>query len=619
MEKLGKALLFFSVFFLTHSASAEFKVKASLSSSNVEIGDVVGYIIELSSDKDLRSPGANFSPPNLKGLEFQNVSQSSSTSVSYTNGSVAKEYVSVYTLNYLATEEGSVLFPAVDLDISEKIKTKPLSLKIYKTLPQNLRQQQMPQANSFGSSNSLIDQIFGRSQRPSSQDSNEPIEFFTDVEIDKTEIYKGEQLVATWYIYVTPGTSLGTFDTLRFPTLKGFWKEDVNFASRFYWKNVTKDGKRYMRALLSSYALTPYNSGTYIIDPFELRTVATRGFFNASRKILKAESTPIAINVKPLPEPIPETFSGGVGRFKIDSVKTNSNRNVLLREPFEVSFRVVGDESTTKFLKTPKMDLSEDFKLYKVKEDHKFVTSKVSSYKTFNYSLIPKKEGVYRFPDLKMSFLNAETGEYYDEYVKLPTYKVLPNKNAPQIFDEAFEEEGVLTAESEKNQLESMAYQENTNGRGFFELLYFSLPLIWTLFILLIAGLGSFILFRKLSYVLPVKESLAFELEKRALLVSTLLKENKRNQSLSELINILSLLVGAVNGKRFGAEKEIEQAVRSLPASLKSSGLKLKDLNDELQEMRFGSSLESYTNKDKLETCLKDFKKLFLEFREYLR
>ena len=131
------------------------------------------------------------------------------------------------------------------------------------------------------------------------KENNQKLEFFTEVEVDKTEIFKGEQFVATWYIYVTKGASLGTFDTLKFPTLKGFWKEDVYFASRFYWKPYKKDGKIYMRATLGAYALTPYNSGNFEVDPFELRTVVTKGFFNSRRKVVKAQSDPVAILVKP--------------------------------------------------------------------------------------------------------------------------------------------------------------------------------------------------------------------------------------------------------------------------------------------------------------------------------
>jgi len=624
MRKLGRALGLFLILFVAQPSFAKLKVETYLATSSLEIGDLVEMTVVLESSKSQRGVGPKFKPPVVEGLEYQGTTPAGSgTMINYTTGALTKRYTQKIVVNYLTLKEGFFTVPAIDLDVPEKIKTKPLSFKVYKELPANLKrkgqaQNQNQNQNPFGSSGTLLDQLFGRSQNQAVQGDSQSLEFFTEVEVSKTEVFKGEQLLATWYIYVTPGASLGTFDTLRFPTLKGFWKEDVNFAARFYWKNVNRNGKKYMRALLSSYALTPYNSGSYEIDPFELRTVVTKGFFNARRKILKAKSDPIAITVKPLPEPVPKTFSGGVGRFKVDSVSANIS-SVLLGEPFEVSFRVVGDESTTKFLKTPEMDLDENFKLYKVKEDHKFVVSNVSSYKYFKYSLIPRKVGVYRFPDLKLSFLDANSGEYYDEYVKLPTYKVLPNKNAPSIADEIFEEEKSLGALADQDQLAALSFKENTSGNGALEILYSKLSLVWTLVLWVIFLIAGLIVFKKTSYVPPIKESLAFELEKRALAVAQLLKENKRNQALSELINILSLLVGAVNGKRFGAEKEIEQAVKTLPTGLKSGGLKLKSLNDELQEMRFGSSLESYTNKDKLETCLKVFKELFLEFREYLR
>jgi len=613
MERLGKFISFFILCLLSAPSFAELKHKSYLSSNNIEIGDVVAYTIELISDKKMRQLGEGFVPPSLKGLDFQDISTSSSTSMSYSNGSVSRSYTMTYSLNYVAESAGLVKFPPLDLKLPERIKTQALTLKVFKTLPPKLRPRSKVQSGN------LIDQIFGRRQRANQAADNRPLEFFTRVEIDKTDVYKGEQLVATWYIYVTPGASLGTFDTLSFPTLKGFWKEDVNFASRFYWKNVTVDGKKYMRALLSSYALTPYKAGDHIIDPFELRTVITKGFFNGRRKVLKAESEPIAINVKPLPQTVPETFLGGVGRFKTDSVRSSQTRDVYTGEAFEISFRVVGDEATTKFLKTPDLDVGDMFKIYKVKEEHKFVASKVSSYKFFKYSLIPKKEGVYRFPDLKLSFLDPSTGEYYDEYVKLPTYKVRPSRNGNKIVDEVFEDAPLSPDELKASELSALSYRPFGEDSHLVKFIYFRLHSLWTLVILMLGVLGSLLIFKKQSFAQIQKENLAVELEKRALRVADLLQDNKRNDALSELINILSILVGAVNGKRFGAEKEIEMAVKSLPTSLKSSGVKLKNLNDQLQEMRFGSSLESYTNKARLETCLKEFKVLFLEFREYLR
>ena len=102
--------------------------------------------------------------------------------------------------------------------------------------------------------------------------------------------------------------------------------------------------------MLSSYALTPYKEGKYEIDPFELRTVVSQGFFNPIRKVLNAKSEPVSVLVKPLPKPIPGDFLGGVGRFKFELNQPNKKQQVLYGEPFNLSFRVIGDQSATKFL-----------------------------------------------------------------------------------------------------------------------------------------------------------------------------------------------------------------------------------------------------------------------------
>jgi len=619
MAKLGDFLVAFLLCFSFFSAHAKTEVKVYASPSALEIGDVVDFTIDVESDEKIESLVNRLPPPKIDGLEYQGVAPSSGTMVNYSNGKVTTKYSQKLTITYAATKEGVFSFPSLDL---EGEGTKALKIRVYKKLPENLKKQRRMRrrrSNPFSGSGTLMDQLFGNSEEQD-EDAGRPLEFFTEVEIDKKEIFKGEQMLATWYIYVTPGARLGTFDTLSFPTLKGFWKEDVKFASTFYWKPVTKNGKRYRRALLSSYALTPYKSGSYVIDPFKLRTVVTRGFFNAKRRVLKAQSEAIKITVKPLPQPIPESFTGGVGRFKVDNIKTVQRRGaVFLGEPFDLSFRIVGDLATTKFLTEPKLDLEDSFKLYKVKEDHRFIASRVSSFKTFKYSLIPKKIGAFRFPDIQLTFLDADTGEYYSEYVKLPTYRVMKNQNASKILDENFDEESVADSPAAQNVFATLTPDSKSALTQISEFVYTSFSYLWVALFLLLGLLASFVLYFKVSSVELRQESLAVDLDRRAQAVSLFLQNNKRNQALTELINILSLLVGAVNGKRYGAEKEIEQAVRSLPPGLKSSGEKLKKLNDDLQEMRFGSSLESQTNKAKLEGCLKDFKKLFLEFREYLR
>jgi len=45
------------------------------------------------------------------------------------------------------------------------------------------------------------------------------------LDLDKTEVYEGEQVTANWSIY-TRG-SLESLDRVKFPDLKGFWKEII--------------------------------------------------------------------------------------------------------------------------------------------------------------------------------------------------------------------------------------------------------------------------------------------------------------------------------------------------------------------------------------------------------
>lgn len=617
MKSLGSFLslnlLLISCLF-SQGSFASVSSSAKISDAHLEIGDQVTVSIEISSDKKLTRLGPKFRPPEISGLDYLGVSESSSTSLSFNGQNQTSSYKMTYSISYSCNKEGAFKIPSMNLDVPALSPTRPLSFRVYKKLPEGFKKKRSRlSGRRRNSMNSLLDRFMGRPNQ-SSQNQEQDLEFFTEVEVSKTEIFKGEQILATWYVYVSEAASLGTFDTLRFPTLKGFWKEDVNFAARFFWKPVQRDGKRYKRALLSSYALTPYKEGEYEIDPFELRTVASLGFFNHTRKVLKAKSDPVSILVKPHPLPKPESFLGGVGRFKFELNQSSKKQEVLNGEPFTIGFRIIGDESATKFLKRPALDLGNAFKLYKSKEDYKFVVSKISSYKLFNYSLIPKAEGVFKFPDVKVSFLDPDTGAYYDQFIKLPTYKVVPNKNFKKIKDEDFVLKGNVQSSDEK-----FKPQKLSNGFGFFEILYKPIA-TWLIVALLLAVICvGFYFYKKISSVPSFQENLAANLEERLKLVSQLLKEKKRNQALTELINVLSLLVGSVSGKRFGAEQEFEKAIENLPSSLKSSRSQLEKLNEDLQNMRFGSSLESYTNKVKLEECLQDFQKIFIDFRKYLR
>lgn len=618
MIKAGRFLVVYFFMFtclVPLTAFAGLKVSTVASDNNLEVGDQVTLTVDITSDQKITRPGPKFQPPVVKGLDYMGVQESSSTSISFNGMSRSSNYKITQIITYACMKEGSFVIPSVSLDLPGGLKTKEIRLKVYKELPKNLKKKRSSVASrGRNKRRSLLDQFMGFGSKAMSGVTAEfNPDFFAEVEVDKTTIFEGEQLIATWYVYISEKTTMQNFDTLEFPTLRGFWKEDINFATRFYWKPVVRDGKKYLRSMLNSYALTPYNAGTFDVDSFKLRVVVSpQSFFSQNRKVLLAESKKTPITVKPLPQPVPETFLGGVGRFKVDSGNADQKKQVLYAEPFRHKIRIIGDRANAKFIKAPKIELGEEFGVYNVKESYEFVKAKVSSYKDFTHTLIPKKEGVYTLPDTKVTFLDPQTEEYYDLYLKFPTFKVLPNKNAGKIRDEDFND---LFEDAE---LEDAAFKvEDKSFSWDFLFFNFSWKVQFLLFLMFLSF--AFWYYKKFSLFKETQTQLIEKLEKRTAKAAKMFQEGHRKASLDELINIYSLLIGGVLGKRFGVEETFSKATEHLPPSLKSQASELELLNENLQSLRFGSTLESRENQDKLEKCLNQFKTLFTKIRVYLR
>lgn len=616
MKKLGSFIIFFNFLILgSTSAASSIKVESTISDKNLEVGDQVTYKIIVTSKERLTRPGANFKPPLIKGLDYMGVSESSSTGIRIVNSKRSATYKVTMSISYACLKAGMYTVPSLDLDL-KGVRTRALKFRVYKSLPKKLKIKRSPVAGKRRSQmNSLLDQFMGRGSSQANKGVFAP-EFFTKVELDKTEVFKGEQIIATWYVYLSPNTALTTFDTLEFPTLRGFWKEDVHFSSRFHWKPVTMNGKTYIRSVLSSYALTPYNAGTLVVDSFNLRVVVARqSFFNRSRKILNSTSEKVEVRVKPLPKPIPSSYFGGVGRFKVDGGQRGRVVQALYGDPIIYKVRIIGDRANTKFIKPPKLDLGSDFSLYDTEEEFIFVPQKISSYKDFKYTIVPKKEGVLRMPEVKVSFLDPSTEEYYHAYVKPPTFRVLPNKNVKKIKDMDYGESG----EGEAAVKKGLIFKPK-KGRSILDYLYKHTPYSVQGVLLLLVLLLCFGIYKTKSKVVEeTQETLIKQLEERTHKAAATLRQGKKKEALDELINVYSLLIGGVSGKRYGVEEEFAKAAENLPPSLKSGAEELKKLNATLQELRFGATLESKENQVKLQECLKQFNNLFLEVREYLR
>ena len=624
MEKLGKMLTLLLIFSVAPIRSeATTKVEAKIVNADVEVADQVQLEVSITSDDGMKDFGENFKPPQSVSdgaLEFISSSMSSNTSYRIANGKTEASFLKKLTLTYAAYKEGTWYIPEFSVNDELNESVGPFKVRVYKNLPDQFKQKQQqaqnPSANNgFGS---LFRQFFGRDAGDDPFDNRtgqeENLTFFSEVEVDKTTVFEGEQVFAKFYIY-TNGV-ITKFDTLKFPTLEGFWKEDVEFANRFNWESVERDGKQYQRAILSSYILIPYTNGEHVIDSFDLRaTVSGAGFgFIRDSKIFKKKSQEVKINVLPL-NPLPEDslgqYKGGVGNFGIDILGETDKKEILQGETFRLKLKVVGSESSVKFIEAPDLDLGDQFKLLSVEEDYKFFPAKLSSIKVFTYNLIPLKEGLYKIPDLKMMFhKNYETQlqppYYYDLTQEMPTLKVKKNLNTNKFVDEEF-------IEIEKNKVIQpfkSTWLEKAASVKIPDYVYYFL-----FFIILLVG--GFIFRKELEFL---EKPISFEekLTRQNKEIEQNINDKNFETAATQFINLNYLLVGGLTGKRLSTEEEYLKSLQSLPAGLKSKKELFSEIMKETQHLRFGCDLRLKENQDKLLECLKKFDQLYIEVKPYL-
>lgn len=237
--------------------------------------------------------------------------------------------------------------------------------------------------------------------------------FFIQVDVDKTDVYVGEQITASWYLY-TRG-QIRDLDTLKYPSLKGFWKEDIELATQLNFTSEVVNGIPYKKALLASFALFPIKEGSATIDPYQAKCsvvpmVDSFGAFGFGKAYTFTKSSqPVKVNVKPLPvDGRPTDFTGAVGTFDVSA--RIEDRNIVENQPFTLKVRFEG-QGNAKLIEQPPFQPPEGLEIYDSQNDSKFFRTG-TSFKEFNILLIPRRSGEFTVPSLTTSIFDTKTGRY---------------------------------------------------------------------------------------------------------------------------------------------------------------------------------------------------------------
>lgn len=357
----------------------------------------------------------NAKPSNFKGPDFSNFdilmgpSTSSSSSISIVNGQVSQDVSYSYSYVLSAEKEGKFTISPAEVVVNGKnYKSNAITIEVVKG--------NTNVANQYNrsSNNSAYDNY----SQPATV-SNDDV--FIRVNVNKTTVYQGEQLVASVYIYTR--LNIVGFEDIKFPNMNGFWSEDLETPNQINMKQEYINGQLYGVGLLKRVILSPQRSGKLTIDPVQATVMVQQrvqsrrrsifdDFFgtvqNVSKKLL---SPTVNITVKALPENKPQPFSGGVGNFSLESHVDNTS--LKMNEAFNYSLKLSGS-GNIKLVDIPKPNFPNDFEVYEPKTTNNYTTKDgvSSGSKTVSYLIIPRHHGNYTIPGFNFNYFDIKTQSY---------------------------------------------------------------------------------------------------------------------------------------------------------------------------------------------------------------
>jgi hypothetical protein len=269
---------------------------------------------------------------------------------------------------------------------------------------------------------------------------------FARLELDKTKVFYGEQIMAKYCLYSQVPMQAGIS---KINTPEGFWS--YNLTPKMdpeACEYVTLNGQQYKKFTVQKLALFPTKVGTLLVPSISLDAnvqvqapisesagQSIGGIINnllggsvTQMMPVTIQTDSISVEVLPLPA-TDKNFSGAVGIYNLES---NINQvEITTDNPVVVTYTIRGS-GNLKLAPPPITFFSGD---WDVTEPVVFDTvtsteTALTGYKTFKYTLLPRNTGNFFIPSAVFSYFNPSTGSYEELKSNNYTVKVLAGKNA---------------------------------------------------------------------------------------------------------------------------------------------------------------------------------------------
>lgn len=608
MKSLGRVLLLvWGLLFALGAGAQEATVDATVEANEVGVGEQFQLSVRVTSKDDLELQAPRIPP--MDGFALLNTFTSESVSRNLVSGPGGMEFKTqrstIYTYLLQATKKGRLQIPPFEPIVNGKPRpTKPIVMNVTDAgaapsgrgnpggagiddsddplneadrLFQELLQrrgmmpggpgQQVPGGGGSGGGSAFVPK-------------NPNDAFVVHVDADKSEVFEGEQITASWYVMVR-GNILN-LDRAKFPDLKGFWKETIEEPTSLSFAVETINGIVYRKALLSSFALFPIKPGTIIIDEYRLKATMQvsqnpyGSFGFGPTYTFSRASEPVKVKVKPLPaEGKPGNFTGAVGQF--DVTAATDGQSFAVNQPFSLKVRFEG-AGNAKLIELPAYQAPAGIEVYETKSESKFFKNG-RSYKEFEILLIPRKAGPVELPAIAVALFDPRTAQYYTRSTEAIKIDVKEGAaGAGQSTRVAPDAAKAVVAEPAGPQLPALMIGASAPV---------AVPpfanVVTQILALILLGFRGFFELRKESHLTKTRR----RVRARMKAIEKLLAGNDWRATAKETTNLLYLVLGEISGKG-GANEELQKLLAESPPSVRRElGKDLERIVETFQTLSF--------------------------------
>jgi hypothetical protein len=580
VTRIGKRFLFVTLLLTAMSTWAAVTVNSTVDRNEMGMGDTLTVTVSVSSTEsvDVQDPRI----PNIAGFDLVNTWTSSSTSSKLMRGAGGMQFETVrrQDFNYMVTPQknGNLSLPAFEVVVDGKTyTTKPIVIKVS---AQGSGAASRPQARAnpggfpddeMDEEEALFNQLLQRRAAPEPslkglpKNQNEVLS--VQLELDKTEVYEGEQIVANWYIY-TRGNLL-SLDRLKFPDLKGFWKEIIEEVPALNFTQEVVNGIPYRKALLASHALFPIKAGIAIVDEYKIKgsvQIPTNPFGNfgfGHAYTFNRASQRVKITVKPLPvEGKPQDFSGAVGQFEVRS--SIEGNQFPVNQPFSLKVRFEGT-GNAKLIELPPLGLPAGIEVYDTKSESKYFKNG-RSYKEFEVLIIPRQEGALKIPAMSFSMFDPQSKKYVSKSTEAIEINIVAGSGAAtNVFgatkSNTSDKPEKIAAKGPVLPNVLVSWNSSSSSKA--------LAVNWVLGLLYaFIGAGLFFKARREFDDGQKKKDIKIEMQKRMKKVRLALENSDWRLVGTEMSNVIYYVLGELSGQG-GASLEISKLLDQAPPSLR--------------------------------------------------